>query len=172
MIVEAIRYHCTPLLLLCCSACLSRRETRIRTCRCTNCRKANMLFPASSGIAAHTAAPPHIQRHRGEGGSQKKKKKKMYRKCIEMYRNVSKCIGSFLVVKVSVGEMYRNVSKCIEMYRNVSGDFWNEPKRIEQFSRIKKTKLPTRKSSLRTMARTMTTTMKMSRQKQKTKNKK
>ena len=103
-----------------------------------------MLFPASSGIAAHTAAPPHIQRHRGEGGDRKKKKtkknKKMYRKCIEMYRNVSKCIGSFLVVKVSVGEMYRNVSKCIEMYRNVSGDFWDEPKRIEHFSRIKKPK--------------------------------
>ena len=36
--------------------------------------------------------------------------------------------------------MYRNVSKCIEMYRNVSGDFWDEPKRIEHFSRIKKPK--------------------------------
>ena len=83
-----------------------------------------------SGTAAHTAA-------QGRGGGSKKK---MYRKCIEMYRNVSKCIGSFLVVKVSVGEMYRNVSKCIEMYRNVSGDFWDEPKRIEHFSRIKKPK--------------------------------
>ena len=26
------------------------------------------------------------------------------------------------------------------MYRNVSGDFWDEPKRIEHFSRIKKPK--------------------------------
>ena len=95
-----------------------------------------MLFPASSGIAAHTAAPPHIQRHRGEGGSQKKKKKNVSK----MYRNVSKCIEMYRELFGSKSKLGRNVSKCIEMYRNVSGDFWNEPKRIEQFSRIKKTK--------------------------------
>jgi len=64
-----------------------------------------------------------------------------------MYRNVSECIGSFFVLNLIDAEMYRNVSECIGnvsecigMYRNVSGDFWDEPKRIEHFSRIKKPK--------------------------------
>ena len=84
-----------------------------------------MLFPASSGIAAHTAAPPHIQRHRGEGGSAKKKKTKLKIKNVsKMYRNVSKCIEMYRELFGSKSKRGRNVSKCIEMYRNVSKCIW------------------------------------------------